>query len=134
MLRLRRVFSRRLQLLHHGDLGGVTEGSRETDGTPHSANGCAPHGIEERLHAALITSRRSVPVHVLNRNHPPGIELLHKISGLITVVDLAATAHADDQHIRVTQQNLVGSSDRPGSGTYMGEIQASRALRSPAES
>ena len=92
---------------------------------PNSANGCAPHGIEEGLHALLITARRSVSVHVLNWDHPSGIELLHQISGLIAVVDLAATTHADDQHIRVTQQNLVGSRDRPGSGTYMGEIQPS---------
>ena len=60
----------------------------------------------------------------MHRDHHFRVELLHHISGFRTVVDLGATANAEDQHIRPPQQNLVFRLECCGGATEVGEVQA----------
>ena len=61
---------------------------------------------------------------VIEKNDALGVQLIHHRRGFLGVVDLAAAAHADDQHIGVAQQHPVGGCEFSSGGTEMGKAEA----------
>ena len=60
---------------------------------------------------------------VLHGDHLAGVELLYECSCLGSIKNLGASAHTNDQHIRLTQQDTVSWADRPSGGPYMGKVE-----------
>lgn len=77
----------------------------------------------KKLHIAEVASGRSLPIHVLNGNHPAGIECAHHLGRLLSVVDLAAAADTDDQDVGATEKHFVLTAEGGGGAAEMGEVE-----------